>query len=332
MKHLRPRIGSGIATCLTALLLTACGGGGGGNPNTNPGGNNPPSDSGLLKLNDSNGGLIAIIAFTNAKGAASGAMFTGALELLNAAFTITNAELQNLGYSGTESCEVGGDFSWTFTDSDADTNISSGDSWQVINNNCESDVAFTNGSTGFNITRLESSDTTNEHHSDITFTIDLSGTLFGDATKTLGSYTWKSDTTDGIVETENLLISSYQSIINDEVITMTGLSYVETRDENTLSESLVMEGELSDETLGDYSIETQQALIAINPPLLVGDRFYYEGNYTVTLKTGSVKLTALSETDVQLDVDIDGDGNFDQTINTTWAALATQYLSYLGLI
>jgi hypothetical protein len=36
---------------------------------------------------------------------------------------------------------------------------------------------------------------------------------------------------------------------------------------------------------------------------------------------GSVTLVALNETDVQLLVDIDGDGNTDVTINTTWAVL-----------
>ena len=333
MKHLRSGIGPAIATCMTTLLLTACGGGGGGvDPKTNPGGNNPPSDSGLLKLNDSNGGLVALIGLLNAKGAANGAIFTGAVNLLNAGFTVINAQLQSLGNSGTESCEVGGDYTWTFTDSDADTALSSGDSWLVSNNNCEDDVAFTNGSTGFDINQLVSSDTTDEHHSDISFTYNLSGSLFGETTQSLGSYTWKSDTTDGIIVTQDLFVSSYQSIINDEVIAMTKLSYVETKDESTLTESLIVGGKMRDETLGDYSIETQQTLIAINPPFLVGDKFYYEGSFTVTLKTGSVKLTALSETDVQLNVDIDGDGSVDQTSNTTWGALTTQYLSHLGFI
>jgi hypothetical protein len=36
---------------------------------------------------------------------------------------------------------------------------------------------------------------------------------------------------------------------------------------------------------------------------------------------GTVTLVALNETDVQLLVDIDGDGNTDVTINTTWAVL-----------
>jgi len=331
MKHLS----LGIATCLTTLLLAACGGGGGGNPDT--GGNtptpvSPTPGSDLLTLDDSNGGLIAVIALTNAKGAASGAMLTGALELLNAGFAIINADIQNLGYSGTEACEVGGEYSWTFTDSDDDASISSGDSWLVVNNNCETDIAFTNGSTGFSVTRLETSDTTDEYHADITYSVDLSGTLFGEASKTLGTYTWKTDTLDGVLQTNDLFINTYQSIINDEVITVTGLSYVETEDENTLSESLIMDGELSDETLGDYSIATQETLLIIDPPFLVSDRYYYQGSYTVTLEKGSVKLTALSETDVQLDVDIDGDDVPDQTINTTWGALATQYLTHLGII
>ena len=45
------------------------------------------------------------------------------------------------------------------------------------------------------------------------------------------------------------------------------------------------------------------------------------GEFLVTGSNSSARLTAIDSVDVRVDIDIDGDGTIDQTVNTTWAEL-----------
>jgi hypothetical protein len=45
------------------------------------------------------------------------------------------------------------------------------------------------------------------------------------------------------------------------------------------------------------------------------------GEFLVTGSNSSVRLTAIDSVDVRVDIDIDGDGIIDETVNTTWAEL-----------
>jgi len=74
----------------------------------------------------------------------------------------------------------------------------------------------------------------------------------------------------------------------------------------------------SGSSLGDisYTLETHV------PFESTGANYPHAGSFTVTATDGStVTLTALDNTNVQLDLDLDGDSTVDETINTTWVAL-----------
>ncbi|MGI9248614.1 MAG: hypothetical protein ACR2QI_06335 [Woeseiaceae bacterium] len=53
----------------------------------------------------------------------------------------------------------------------------------------------------------------------------------------------------------------------------------------------------------------------------LGNDFPNSGEFLVEGDKSSLRLTALSNVDVQIDIDSDGDGNVDETILTTWAEL-----------
>jgi hypothetical protein len=56
----------------------------------------------------------------------------------------------------------------------------------------------------------------------------------------------------------------------------------------------------------------------------IGSDFPNAGEFLVQGATSSLRLIAENNTDVSIEIDSDGDGNVDQTIETTWAELMAQ--------
>ena len=84
------------------------------------------------------------------------------------------------------------------------------------------------------------------------------------------------------------------------------------------SSSLTLTGSFTSQSLGGrVTISTPQALMQQN-----GDAFPSQGSVLITGAGGSTLLvTALNATQVQLQVDANGDGTVDGTTTTTWIAL-----------
>jgi hypothetical protein len=55
----------------------------------------------------------------------------------------------------------------------------------------------------------------------------------------------------------------------------------------------------------------------------IGSGFPYTGAYLITGQNSSVRLTALDDVNVVLEVDDNGDGTVDTTVNTTWVAISS---------
>lgn len=55
----------------------------------------------------------------------------------------------------------------------------------------------------------------------------------------------------------------------------------------------------------------------------IGSNFPYMGAYLITGQNSSVRLTALDDVNVVLEIDDNGDGGVDTTVNTTWAAISS---------
>ena len=84
------------------------------------------------------------------------------------------------------------------------------------------------------------------------------------------------------------------------------------------SSSLTLAGSFTSQSLGGrVTISTPHALMQQN-----GDAFPSQGAVLITGASGSTLLvTALNATQVQLQVDANGDGTVDGTTTTTWTAL-----------
>ena len=76
---------------------------------------------------------------------------------------------------------------------------------------------------------------------------------------------------------------------------------------------------------GTVSSTLFNGFVAYNMPTpfeSTGDGFPYRGEMVVFgTNNATIRIIAISEVDVMIDADYDGDGASDATIQTTWAAL-----------
>ncbi len=328
------------AIILSTLLFTACGGGDGGAPN--PGGDGsggpsgtpgPGSTTEIGSLTLDNAGLIAFVAMINAKNYAMNLQLQGGLQLLLAGFALTDAKLEGLGNSDTQSCTNGGSKTWTFTDADGDTFLSTGDTWAFEQTNCSEEAdGIANGSWVINFVDFNPDRTPLASYDEFEFVTDLSGTSFSDPYTFRGTYNMISATPDDIVTTQIISSDSIVTTLYGGTDSTLSNFYVSTiRNKSTLAETLEFRGKISDEMIASYKLETKTPLTGIDVSMIGGIEMYYEGEFTVTLDTGSVNLFVLSATDVRIGVDLDGDGFTDETFDTTWNDLTLQYFDLIGL-
>lgn len=330
-----------IAMVLSAIVLTACGGGGGGDPQ---GGGGPGAGGGggggvietpsITSLTNENAGLVAFTAMTNAKAYNTSLQLQGALELLHAGFALADAKLRGLGNSYTEVCDSAGAKTWTFSDNDGDTQLSTGDIWNFTQTNCSDttdDIA--DGSWTINFVAFNPEPPPVGSHAEFNFETDLSGTSFGSDYTFSGTYYMLTDTPDDIIGTQIISSDSMVTTLNGGADSqLTNFYFSTVRNDATQGETIEFRGTFSDEMMSFYELSTQTPLTGTNIPLLGGSEMYYEGEFTVSLQTGGVNLSVLSTTDVRINVDLDGNGVYETTYDTTWNDLTTQYLRFIGFI
>lgn len=328
------------ALSLSSLaFLVACGGGGSAD-----GGTGQTNTSAITSANAQTVAAQAVNGNTAVNGGATtaGSFATGvsisggttaqsglvrtALEQLYKSLDIAPADNLVTGITTTRSaaCSNGGSVSVALTYATS-SGLSNGDSMSITSANCIEGGKKTNG-------KLT-----------ITFS-NLSGSI-GSA------FTWGA--------TMAMEFANFSVEENGEVSTANGdmtMAYSQTNSQNNhalisgsaLRATLARNGAaVLDETLSSYSIsnttaatlETQSGEFTFSDNMAAkrtayvvktitpfkqtsGASYPYEGALTITAGNGSkATVTALSSTNVRIDVDTNGDGLTDQTINTTWSAL-----------
>lgn len=325
------------ALILTTLLFAACGGGSdsGSAPGGTSGGPSGSPGSGtttdVSRVTTENAGLIAFVAMSNTKNYATALQTQGGVELLLAGFTLVDANLRGLGNSDTRSCDTGGSKTWAFTDNDGDTKLSTGDSWSFEQMDCYEADTYADGNWIINFVDLNPNRSAVARHDEVEFVTDLAGSSFGSDYTFRGTYHMAISTPDDIVSTQVISSDNIVTASNGEPDSTLKNFLVSTiRDDSSMAETLEFHGDITDTVLGHYQVETQAALTGVDIPLLGGDQMYYTGEYTVTLDTGKVKLFVLSTTDVRISVDLEGDGLYETSYDTSWNDLTLQYLRFIG--
>ncbi len=324
---------TGILSC-SLFVLAACGGGGSGS------GDNPAAASAPVTISAANAPQVSGAAYDSAIGldnaASSGSVLTGAVTQAGGGVDITGAIVSVLGaaqplisggqfssltgvvVSGSDVCAGGGSFSFTLDDVDNNSDISTGDTMDLSFNNCNEAGVVLSG--GLSLTGLVVSGDITTFPYSLQFTMQmkkLQTVENGESTKLDGTATFVESTTDGVVFNNSLSGSSIQYTAGGITVTVTAFRLDTTEDSGTGVYTLDASAAVSSSSLGGT------ATVVTDVPFQgAGSNDPFIGQATITGASNTrVTLIALDAVNVRLEVDEDGDGVTDTTIDTTWDAL-----------
>lgn len=329
------------AILLSAGLLTACGGGGGGG---SAGGSSVSVSSATLNASNqsvasqdvtSTGyGMFGIsqsalgVATTNAN-----ALYVGAFahaDLLPTYLADANAHPVAAGVvqSASYACSVSGSYTVSVNDADNSGTITAGDSFSETDNNCNEGSGTTNGTLGFRVNALSGSYGAAQSTVSITMSFSNLNLVSGAYTAAMnGSITVAGTKTGTNAFTQSVSAGSfsvsatYGSLTRS--VTLSNYSASETRTpDNTYTylSSISASG-----TLTSSGFNGTQAVTFSTPSALIRrgtDSYAYTGIWKITgANNSALRLTALSNTLVQLELDANGDGTFENTSTVAWNTL-----------
>lgn len=310
-----------VGMALMGTLLTACGGGGGGG--------GAPETSDPVAISEANGVDVARTAYQAASefadpdnfdemmpltsGAAGDGMHTvlGFTTEQIARFRDGRQSLARVRHTETANCPDGGTIRVTFNDNDDDEQLSGGDSLSIRYDDCNSGGFVTDGTMSWSLgTWSESS---------FSMTISYSGFSMSGGGESLSMSGGITMSAEQIGTTISYSLTNTYFTMSDgvETATISNLDHSVSYDSATNAYSYAVNGTLDSTDIGGsitYATLTTFEGTGTNAP--------YVGQLKVTgADDTSVTLTALDEINVRIELDTDGDGATDVTIDTTWAEL-----------
>lgn len=340
-----------ICTIVLALAISACGGGSGssGGGSGGSGGSGSGSSGTITSSNAAAfaANILYLADFSDYFDAA-GTIITGVVSseprhhrttignlinwqiavVANLPYTTTPTRIYAAGIFPTSSpgnaCAGGGNFDITWTDANTNNTVDAGDSASVTFNACSIDTGYdpVDGGLDIDITSITGDPATD---SDWTLGADI---VFNDL---IFTFTGGSETVNATVTLSQSLASGTNFSTNytgnlDGTGTDTGGSYTYylhnmditgTEDSSSGSWTFAANCDGNDSTIGNFTVAT------ISP--FAGTGTYPDsGSAKVTAAdNSSITLTTITATDVQLDVDTNGDNIIDASVSTTWNFLAS---------
>jgi hypothetical protein len=329
---------SGIA--LAMGLLAGCGGGGGG------GGTNPINTVSTAALTPSNQAVaaqdVASTAFSlfDSSAMVLGAVSTNESTLYAEAFShldrlpsymkdaVSNATAIGASASQTYSCPSGGNFLASVTDSDNSQTLSAGDSVSISFNNCVSTSGTFTGSLGFRFDSLSGTYGTPPYTMGVTMTFGsfgvnsatYSASILGSITVT-GSKSGANAFTQSISTTSLSTNATYGSVTRSRALTNFSASETRSADATyTYLSNFNLAG-----TLTSSGFTGTQAVSFSTPTTIVRrgtDIYPYTGVLLISgANKSALRLTAISNSQVQEDLDANGDGTYENSTTVNWNTL-----------
>jgi hypothetical protein len=334
---------------IAALLLSACGGGGGGGgtdtgastqaSSTVTSANAPDVAANAFAaagiINGQATGSPMLIASTSTEasgGTASKGVIDVTLRQIHKVLDAKSAGRLSIGATASEqtqsACTTSGTITYTITEAVSGT-VSDGDSITMTANNCVEDTIKMNGSLSVEFGNISGTP---------------SSTSAWGATLKVSYINFTVSTVDG---TDSVAIHGGMTISVSQ-LSSTNISY--TISGTSFTVTVTSEGTTTSETLGAFTysgsyvsgVYTYGAnftmsgtfpelgnvsyVVTTNTPFKALDGYYpYQGSMTVTATNkSSLRLNVIDSINVQIQIDKNGDGVYEETTITTWDALASR--------
>lgn len=326
-----------LAVALSTVMLVACGGGGGGST--------PPVATPSATLNSSNQTIAAQDAASTAYMPLMGAqMLTGAQTLDEGVlFTFARNQLDKLpsylaaakGHSAltgavqsqTYSCTYGGTITVSVSDADNNNDVSAGDSVTVTANNCVESEGTLTGSLGFGIHSVTGTFGSTSYSGSLTMTFNsftVSSSQFSanaNGSLTLSVNASGVNNVSASVSTSSLSVSgTYAGVTRSRSLTNYSATSTRTPDSTYgYVTSYTLNGTLTSSALASQAIS-----FATTTPFVSLSSDYYPSSGVMVI-TGAanskVKVSALSNSQVKLELDANGDDVYEGNTTLNWNTL-----------
>ncbi|WP_233800700.1 hypothetical protein [Paraburkholderia sp. HP33-1] len=331
-----------FAGLFSACLLVACGGGGGGTSASNSSSNSNSAATGVITTTNAQDAVAYAYSGVQDLGTQSstGASLAAGVSIETPTAGLISASLSQL-YKGlgvqpvnnlvagvttgsSASCASGGTISVSVTEATPGI-VSNGDSMTITATNCSENGEVINGQLAYGFSNISGtigsstawSATLTLNYTNLT--LQSGGVTIGaNGDMSLGYNQTDSQDATAVVSGSSLQMNLTQSggTVISRTLTAYSFNGSISGSTNTSSANFTLTG--SSPALGsvNYTVKTTTAFQAVsgaNPSV---------GSMTVTAANNSTAtLTAIDSTNVRIDIDSNGDGVIDQTINTTWADL-----------
>ena len=316
------------------FLVAGCGGGGGGGGVTGP----VPSPGPTVAITSNNAMEVAKVSYATALDSSEFADLSGTGLFIGGTSggsskldgAISSAKSGSNGQSNvpipaqTQMCEVAGDVTISGEIADPITpTLTAGDFFEIDYNNCDDGLGdVTDGLMRMDVDAFTGDLVSEAFDLTATLTMELLQIRAGLETVTSdGDVTATIDTTNPLSLFTGISGQSMTLDTNQSSEIMTNFSSSMTVD---ASQQIPTYMRSSSGTLDSTQLS---GVIRYSTPVTfqgIGSDFPNAGEFLVQGATSSLRLIAQNNTDVSIEIDSDGDGNVDQTIETTWAELMAQ--------
>lgn len=220
-------------------------------------------------------------------------------------------------------CQASGTMDVTFTVADPNT-ISQGDVFSIQFDACDNgDGSLISGGLTMTVSGIAGDPDTEQFLLSLALDLDAFSVM-------------QNGMTSGASGTVNLSIDSRQPTITTVTVSASALTFTNGGISETMTDLSITVVE--DQSVFPPAVSVEQSFILSTPRLggdiivsttialeRSGEEYPYDGEFTVTGDAGaSVTVIALGPNSVRLEVDIDGDGATDVTVDTTWTEILAQ--------
>lgn len=332
-----------LTMALVAAALSGCGGGGGGGGSSSTNTGTTVAPAALLSASNQNAAsqdVASSLTVLSSTETIVGAATTNEATLYATAFGyldnlqtyVTNAHTQasttGAVASQSYSCPSGGSYTATVIDADNSGTVSANDTLSLSFSNCQTTDGTLNGGLGFSIITLSGSYPGTAYSLDVNMTFSslslnvaaYSASLDGNIRLTANK-TGTNAFTQTISSNSITGSATYAGVTRSR--TLIGYSATESRTPNatyTYLSSIGIQG-----TLNSTGFGSLQSVTFSTPTTLVRrgtDSYPYTGAILISgASNTALRLTALSNSQVQEDLDANGDGAFESSSVVNWNTL-----------